>query len=112
VNHTNCGTVVRDPGDRYMAMSRQIQSAQGINDNSGDSYNLCSNNLETIFTGIARAIEKFKVGHVYNYWPLGPVLDFDPNKLSIKKKISGQTLVNGDSSNGFTVVGGSGNPTF
>ncbi len=106
VNHSECGATVRDPGNRYKAMSVALLNDQGVSatGSTPDSFDLCQNNLSTIFNSIAVEIENFKRGHTYNFWPLGSTLDFDPNKLVITKKPSGQVLANGDSNNGYTFL--------
>ncbi len=106
VNHTDCGSTVRAPGDRYKAMSYSMLASQSLSGNGAtpDSFDLCQNNLSSIFSSIATEIEDFKRGHTYNYWPLGSVLDFDPNKLVITKRPSGQVLARGDNVNGYTFI--------
>ncbi|MCB9091878.1 MAG: hypothetical protein H6621_02885 [Halobacteriovoraceae bacterium] len=107
VNHSTCGSTVRDPGERYKAMSNQIYIAQPITDDktsTPDSYDLCKESFGDIFVNIAETIKQFNRGHIYKYWPLGDKLDFDPDKLIVKKKISGETLKRDDASQGYTFL--------
>jgi hypothetical protein len=108
VNFQQCGSVVKQPGLRYQEMSKRLYQAQGINDTPGaypDSYDLCSNDLATLFRRVAGTIDNFKVGHTYNYWPIGSMNGVDPTKLEAIKSPSGQKLTYGDTQNGFQYVG-------
>ncbi len=108
VNHNKCGTTVREPGLRYKAMSAHIYSGQQINDSNvsltPDSYNLCGSNLDNVFDRLAETVKNFKKGHTYKFWPLGQSSDFDPEKLVVRKKISGETLQKDNTFSGFTVL--------
>ena len=116
VNHTQCGSTVSNPGLRYKTMSYQLYSAQAITDSSSstpDSYNLCGNDISQTFEDIANTIKSFRVGHRYNFWPLGTEANFDPGKLSISKKVVDQTtgkqvslekLDANNSTNGFVFI--------
>jgi hypothetical protein len=106
VNHTSCGASVPRPGEFYKQMSRSIYNAQNLTDSNGtteDSYDMCSNSLETVFEEISKTVENFKRGHIYNKWPLGENLDFDPSKLVVVKKISGAQVPR-DDNNGFKFI--------
>jgi len=108
VNHSQCGTTVREPGVRYKAMSAHIYSGQQINDSNvsvtPDSYNLCGSNLDSIFEKLAETVSNFKKGHTYQFWPLGLDRDFDPDKLVVRKKVSGETLTKDNLFSGYTIV--------
>ncbi len=108
VNHTKCGSTVFNPGQRYKTMSNQIYASQQILDSNNqsipDSYDLCSADFDKIFDSVATTISNLKNGHTYKFWPLGESDDFDPSKLIVKKRITGEVLIQGNLSSGYTVL--------
>jgi hypothetical protein len=108
VNHSQCGASVKRPGEYYKQMSKSIFNNQGLNANlsngtSTDSYDLCSGDFESIFGSIAEAVENLKRGHIYDRWPISNQLDFDPEKLVIVKKSTGESISR-SSTNGFEFI--------
>jgi len=108
VNYTKtsgCSSMTRDPGARYRALSSSIYSGQGLSDDTQDpypdSYNLCQSKMEDIFKTIGDSINKLKIGHTYNLWPLGSMLGKDPNKLKVLRSSTRQLIPN-DPIDGYT----------
>jgi hypothetical protein len=107
---STCGSSIRNPGVRYKSFSQMLYDYQGINDDNRvdsdgvkfpDSYDLCVDNLSSIFSNIASTINQFKVGLTYHSWPLGDMTNKDPAKLVLKKS-TGEILKNNNTSNGYT----------
>jgi hypothetical protein len=108
VNFSKCGSTVKLAGTRYTEMSRRLYQAQGITDSPGlnpDSYDMCTNSVGDLFARVATTIDKFKTGHVYNFWPIGDMNGVDPTKLEAMKSPSGEKLILNDLQNGFKYVG-------
>jgi hypothetical protein len=100
VNFSKCGSTVREPGLRYRDMSLQILNTQGVS-STNESFDLCKDNLVSIFKKVTEEINRFKTGHVYNYWPVGDSRNFDPAKLVVKRRNSG-TIIQNSASDGYT----------
>jgi hypothetical protein len=113
VNFEKCGSTIDQPGVSYRYMSKLLYDAQGLSGGGAnyDSYNLCKEDLSKIFKNLKSTIDSFKQGHTYSAWPVkiatsSSQLDFDPNKLEIKKKTkNGMVVVNKSATNGFTYTG-------
>lgn len=58
----------------YVAMSKDLYVTSGATDQGGatfpDNYDLCTNNVSSIFTTVNSAIQQVTVPHTYRYWPI------------------------------------------
>lgn len=101
---STCSGTSRYSGERYKLLSKIIYNSQGLstdNRSSADSYDLCTVDLNVIFSQIASSIDQYKVGHIYNSWPVGNMTGKDPAKLKVWKGINKTPLTLGDINNGF-----------
>lgn len=95
VAHTSCkdGYI---KGKNYMRMSKDIYAFSGDQAQSGllnpDTYDLCSDNLDGVFTQINQSIKPITENLTYHYWPVEPELktkidagQVDMSKLKVYK---------------------------
>lgn len=56
----------------YIKMANQLYADSGATDNNStrDSYDICSNGLDNLFTAVNSSIQKIVIPHKYRYWPV------------------------------------------
>ncbi|MCY4644123.1 MAG: hypothetical protein OXB88_05840 [Bacteriovoracales bacterium] len=117
-----CSLPLAQKGTRYQKMSREIYlhnkkdkaSFQGLyGQEPYDTFDLCTQDYQGIFTGINNTIKKVLVRHTYDRWPItdkrehnGKIPPFDIDSIRVFKHISNNNIVEiqRNSSDGWTPV--------
>jgi len=108
----NCKTNYRR-GNKYIEMSQAIYNTlapQYKNDPARDTKNLCSNDINGIFTSVNTAIRSVVTGHKYDHWLISNATNgsqIQEDDITLTKVLSNGSQVNipRSSSNGFRYLG-------
>ena len=100
-------------GSEYMRMSREIYNTLAPiykNDPAKDTKDLCSSNINGVFTSVNTAIRSVVTGHKYDHWLISNATNgsqIQEDDITLTKVLSNGSQVNipRSSSNGFQYLG-------
>lgn len=107
VAHSDCNGF--EKGENYIQMSSDIYNSMGYNDDPrSNSYDLCGQNFDQLFSSVNKSIKKILVGHRYNHWLVttAKAESIQEDDITIVKVLANKTQVKipKSSINGFTYL--------